>query len=242
VLRLEFDELFTSLFDKAEKHSSIINTLNKYPRGLTRDVIIQKTQLNSGGGFTSILEELEHSGFISAEIPYGKTRNEKLYQIKDYYTLFYLKYIKNSKSSGEKLWEKLASSPSWQAWSELAFENICMDHAFSLKKALKIEGIVSTAHSWHSNSTDEMKGAQVDLLIDRADGIINLCEIKFSNSPFVISSDYIKKLRLKVSSFQFFTKTRKTIFPTMITSYGLVENKHSRGFVQNELTLDDLFG
>lgn len=241
LLRIEYDELLSSLFDQSEKHKTIIELLSEYPRGLQRDEIIQKTKLSSGGGTSSIFEELEVSGFIISHTPFGKKTKEKIYRLKDYYILFYLKYIKNTKPSHHKLWEKLATTPSYISWSGLAFENVCIDHIDEIKKALKIDGIYSEYGAWHSKGNEEMAGAQIDLLIDRADGIINICEIKFSNSPFAITADYFKNLQLKLTSFQFFTKTRKVLFPTMVTTFGLVENVHSTGYIQQTVEAKDLF-
>ncbi|HOY11692.1 MAG TPA: ATP-binding protein [Saprospiraceae bacterium] len=241
LLRIEYNELLTSLFDQAEKHQLVIDLLSENPRGLQRAEIMERTKLSSGGGTSSIFEELEVSGFIVSQTPFGNKIKEKIYRLKDYYILFYTKFIKNSKPSTHHLWEKMATLPSYKSWSGLAFENVCIDHIDPIKKALKIDGILSNSEAWHSRGNDEMPGAQIDLLIDRADGIINICEIKFVNAPFTITAEYLKNLQLKIASFQHFTKTRKTLFPTMITTFGLVDNIHSNGFIQQSVEVKDLF-
>ncbi len=241
LLQLEYDELFKSLFTNADRHEKIVELLAKYPAGLYRDDLLKKAKLKTGGGVTHILDELMQSGFIWIDVPYGKKRNQKKYKLKDYYTIFYMKYIKANRNKSEKVWQKIASTPSFKSWSGLAFENVCMDHILQIKKALQIEAIISKASVWHSKSTDEMQGAQIDLVIDRADGIINICEIKYYNSPFVITKSYAMQLRTKMASFQHFTKTRKALFPTMITTYGLIKNQYSEGFIQNNIVMEDLF-
>lgn len=241
LLRLEYNELMASLFDHSIKHTAIIETLHRQPRGLIRDELLKKTKLQSGGGFTSILEELEASDFITSAVPYGNKAKDRIYKLKDYYINFYLKYIRGSKPGKTKIWEKLATSPSYISWSGLAFENVCNDHIDEIKRALRIDGIYSTSGAWHSRGDENVPGAQIDLLVDRADNIINICEIKFTNTPSIITADYAHKIRLKLAAFNHFTKSRKTLFPTMITSYGLIENKHSKSLIQQSITMSDLF-
>ena len=241
LLRLEYDELLASLFDHSEKHTLIIETLFRQPRGLLRDELLQRTRLESGGGFSSILDELEASDFITSAVPWGKKAKDKIYKLKDYYVHFYLRYIKNTKAGKTKIWEKMASTPSFRSWSGLAFENICIDHVDKIRQALKIEGIFSQSGAWHTRGDDVIPGAQIDLLIDRADNIINICEIKFSETPYIITADYAKKIRNKLAAFKHMTKSKKALFPTMITTYGLIENKHSYSLIQSSIKMTDLF-
>ncbi len=241
LLRTEYGELLASLFNESEKHTQIIETLYKRPQGMLREEVIKKSGLTSGGGTTTILEELEASDFITSFVPYGNKAKDRIYKLKDYYIRFYLKYIKPSKPSKSKVWEKISNSSSYISWSGLSYENICLDHIDEIKQALKIDGIHSEAGGWHARGNDDFSGAQIDLLLDRADNVINICEIKFYNSEFLITSDYAKKLRNKITAFQVLTKTRKALFPTMITTYGLIENKHSTGLVQQSITMDSFF-
>lgn len=241
ILRTEYDELFASLFNNSENHQKIIEALNIKSKGLTRDEIISRTSLESGGGMSKILEELEVSGFIKSYLPYDKKKKDKLYKLQDNYVLFYLKYIKNSKVGQEKVWEKIASKQSFTSWSGLAFENICQSHLHKINEALGIEGIYSEASSWQHRGTDEMPGAQIDLIIDRADNIISMCEMKFVSEPYVLTKDYSNKMLQKMASFKFFTKTKKVIFPVFVSTYGLIQNKYSNQLIQNEVLMDDLF-
>lgn len=240
-LYLEYDELFSSLFNKSIRHQKIIQLLANHPSGITRENLLAATDFVTGGGFSDLLDELTYSGFIKTEIPYGKTSNERIIKLKDFYTLFYLKYIKTYHGKSTGIWAKLSAMPSWKSWSGLAFENVCFRHITNIINALKIGGILNTYHSWTHRGNDEMKGAQIDLLIDRADNVINICEIKFNQTPFVITSDYASKIKTKLASFSHFTKSRKALFVTFITASGLQSNKYSNELVQNEIHLNDLF-
>jgi len=241
VLRLEYDELFASLFDNSDKHHRIIEHLAAHPKGLTRIRLLQLAQLNSGGGATTILHELQTSGFIEEYIPYGKKKKDSLFKLKDHYVHFYLKYVKGSKEGQKNVWTKISNSPSFQSWSGLAFEQICHEHIDKIKEALKIDGILSTHGAWHTKGNDTITGAQIDLLIDRSDNIINLCEIKYSNSLYTITKDYAKVIRHKMAAFNYITKNKKGLFPTMITSYGLSDNMHAQDLIQQSVTADQLF-
>jgi uncharacterized protein len=240
-MQIEFNELFASLFLKSEVHKKIIEILCTNPTGLSRLNIIQKVKLKSGGSFTYVLEELIHSGFVDCFVPYGKKTNEGLYKVIDFYVLFYQKYIKRHIGTQAKVWEKLSTQASYKSWSGLAFENICMQHITQIYRALKIDGIYATHYAWYHKGSKEMSGAQIDLLIERADNIINICEIKFTQDAFIITKDYAQKLKLKLAAFKHFSKTRKALFTTFITTEKLVNNTYKQDLIQNEVLLASLF-
>jgi AAA+ ATPase superfamily predicted ATPase len=233
----EYQKLYHSLFNSAERHIAVIEALASKKKGLTRDELLTKSGLGNGGTTTAIFEELEESGFISKYYPFEKKQKNSLYRLSDQYSLFYLKFIKNSKSTGEGTWMTRIDNPTWRAWSGYAYENIWMDHIDYLKKGLGINGVYTEASSW----IDSEKKVQIDLLLDRRDQVISICEVKFSMHPFQITKQYKTELQNKLSVFKQAVKTRKSLFLTMITTFGLDENIHSTGLVQNVLTLDDLF-
>ncbi|MBX7226599.1 MAG: AAA family ATPase [Chitinophagales bacterium] len=240
-LRQEYHQLFASLFDDSEKHRKVIELLSQKKQGMSREELIEKIGIFSGGGISKILEELMESGFISRSIPFGKTLKDSIFKLTDNYTAFYHKYVAGSKIGSNKNWEKIAQSASWYSWSGLAFENLCMRHIQQVKKALRIDGIKTEAATWHHKGNEEMQGAQIDMLIHRADGIINICEIKYSETPFTITKNYANEIRMKMASFRHFTKVKNTLFPTIIAPYGLNENIYSRGFIQNVIDIEQLF-
>ncbi|NML41356.1 AAA family ATPase [Chitinophaga sp. G-6-1-13] len=239
MLRSEFDNLYQSLFDNAEKHIAIIETLSKKAKGLTRGELIKGAKLPTGGSVTRILKELEESDFIRKYISYGKKERNSLYQLTDFYSLFYLKFIRKAGVLDENSWINGLDSPEQRSWSGYAYEQVCLAHIKEIKKALGISGVQTATSSWISANTDA--GAQIDLVIDRRDQVINICEMKFSINNFTIDKKYAEQLRNKIGIFKEETKTRKAIFLTMITTFGLNKNSYSDSLVQNSLKMDVLF-
>ena len=233
-----FNNLFKSLFVKAERHEAIVSTLAKKSKGLTRDEISMDSKLANGGGLTRLLDELEESGFIRRCMPFGKRAKSSLYQLSDFFSLFHIKWIKGQKAPGKNHWVKMIENSKYKAWSGYAFEQVCLAHNEQIKKALGIGGIGTEISAW--KNTQSKDGAQIDLVIDRRDGVINLCEMKFSVEQFIIDKKYDAELRNKIGTFRTETHTKKTIFFTMITTFGLRVNAYS-GNVQNDLKMDVLF-
>lgn len=239
LLRNEFNNLYASLFSKSDRHITIVRTLAQKSKGLTRDEIITGSGLANAGSATRLLEELETSGFIRKYVPFGKKMRNSLYQLTDFYSLFYLKFIENSRLMEQNNWLSMIDSPKWRAWSGYAFEQVCMHHVQQLKMALGISGVQTEVSSWRSSTSTQ--GAQVDLVIDRRDQVINLCEMKFSINPFTIDKSYAADLQNKIGTFRSETGTRKSVFLTMVTTYGLLQNSYSAALVQNDLSMDILF-
>lgn len=241
LLRTEFDNLYTSLFTNPEKYETVVNILASKWKGLSRKEIVKETRLKDGGGFSTLLKELEQSGFISSYIPFNKKKKEMLYRLTDNYSLFYLKFIKNIPSSEAGRWDTMSQSQSWKSWSGYAYENICLQHIEKIKQALGIAGIQTKQSSFYAKPTEENEGVQIDLLIDRLDNSISLCEIKYYNDEIVLSKKDADALRRKKNIFRRLSKTKKQIFITLISTYGLVKNQQSIGLVDNTLNMDDLF-
>jgi hypothetical protein len=239
VLRDEFGKLYSSLFDHADDHMEVIRALAKKGKGLTRNQIINACSLTNGGTTTTRLKELVESGFISTYVPFGKTTKDTIYKLTDEYSLFYLRYIEGSKPSADT-WLHLASSPSWKSWSGIAFECICLKHTEQVKKHLGIAGVRTTESVWRFVEKN-ISGAQIDLLIDRSDHTINLCEMKYSESEYLINNTYAAELKRKKEIFKKETKTKKTVFVTMLTTFGVQQNKYFHGYADNQLTMDALF-
>ncbi|NLR59038.1 AAA family ATPase [Chitinophaga polysaccharea] len=231
----EFSNLYNSLFEMADRHIAVVKALAAKPSGLTRNEIIHEAGLQSGGTTTKLLEELVQSGFTAAYLPFGKNAKDLIYKLADEYSLFYLKFVEHSRATGPGTWIRRASSPSWKSWSGMAFENICLKHTPQIKQALGIASVYTEESAWRS------KTAQIDLLLDRQDGCINICEMKFSNTTFTIEKSYATELQRKLANFQDETGTRKTLFLTMITSYGVKDNQYKNMLIHHEITMEELF-
>jgi hypothetical protein len=239
----EFQELYVALFDRADKHLEVVKALANKPSGLSRNELIEIGGVKTGGTLTTVLDELMESGFIIDYFPFGKKHRDIIFKLSDEYSLFYLKFIEKSKSTGAGTWISKSTSASWMVWSALAFENICIKHIPQIKKALGISGIYTEHSIWRYKPqlSSDLKGAQVDLLFDRNDKCINLIEIKFSMKEFVIDKKYAEELKQKRWTFLENTKTKKSVFLTMLTTFGVKENEHYVGKVQNQINMDALF-
>ncbi|AYD47792.1 AAA family ATPase [Arachidicoccus soli] len=235
ILRNEFDLLYASLFDDSEKHLALIKVLAASNKGIIRQELIEKSGIPSGGDFSIKLEELMESGFVSEYPYYGKKKKLTLYRLSDEYSKFYLKFIQNNRNSGPGTWQRLHKSPSYISWAGFSFETLCLKHISQIKKALRIDAIYSTNSSWFNEN------AQVDLLIDRDDNIMNLCEMKFYNASFAIDKNYYLNLKNKIAALQQEANTHKNIFLTMVTTFGVTDNAYNRELVQNTIELDSLF-
>ncbi len=232
ILVNEFNQVFVSLFDASDNHMRIVETLASSQNGISRMELVKKTKINSGGTLTTVLSELRESGFISEYRPYSNKKKEVLYRLTDEYSIFYLKYIKNNKG---RSWKTLYTSRSYASWSGFAFETLCLKHTRQIVKCLGISGINAHSSSWRNPN------AQIDLLIDRSDRTINICEMKFSEMEFVINKKYADNIRNKKQEFISEMTKRKNVFVTFVTTFGVKPNLHSNTVMDNEVTMDSLF-
>lgn len=243
LLTNEFENLYAALFENAEKHVEVVKALALHPGGLSRGQLIEQCNLNSGGGTTRLLNELVESGFISYQIAFEKTTNEGFYHLDDAFTHFYFRFMTGRRTTGNVSWEKFMKQPSFEQWAGYAFERLCQQHITQIKKALDIGGVATTQSAWRLTKGDSAAGgAQIDLVIDRADKCINLCEIKFTPAPFVIKKEYASSLLNKEQLFRQETGTKKALFTTLITPFGVADNEYKTSYVSSEVLLDDLFG
>jgi hypothetical protein len=237
----EFKNLYVSLFNDAANHIAVVKALAQKGKGLTRNEVITACHLKSGGGTTQLLDELLESGFIAAFIPFGKNAKDTVYKLIDEYSLFYVKFMASGKLQGHGSWTAFTSTQSWISWCGIAFEHLCLKHVQQLKQELGISGLHTEHYVWRHTPKDQDLGAQIDLLIDRADQCINICEIKFSKTKFDITRKYALELQHKLDVFQSTSKTRKTLFLTMVTTHGIQNPMNYAGLIQSEVNMDALF-
>jgi len=241
LLRDEFSNLYAALFDHSDNHVAIVRGLAKRRGGMTRNNLIKEAKIPNGGTITKVLNELSQSGFIEIYMPFGKKSKDKIYRLTDEYSLFYLQFIEKNMHEKGAVWKRLIQTQEYKIWCGYAFENICLKHITEIKKALSIGGVYASSSTFYKKGTKKEKGTQIDLLLDRNDQIINIFEIKFYNKEFTVSKSYAQTLQDKSAIFQETTKTRKHLFLTLITTFGISQNEHSLGLIDQVLTLDDLF-
>ena len=237
----EFTRLYASLFERADRHVALIKSLAGKRKGMTREELSNKLKQVNGGTLSRILEELTISGFISVYRPFGKKKKQQLYRLTDEYSLFYLQFIEGKAYEGPHIWQHLSQTATYKSWAGYTFESICLKHIPQIKQALSIAGIYSLSSSFYKRGTDDAPGAQIDLLIDRNDQVINLFEVKFYIDANTITKTYANKLREKASIFRAATDTKKQLSWVFLTVHGLKENVHSRSLSIQSLTADVLF-
>ena len=236
-LRNEFDRLFESLFVSPEEYKKVAIALSKKREGFTRKEVAQTTNIPYGGGLSKILNTLEMSNFITSYQNYKGNAKITYYKLTDSFLCFYLKFA-HKQNLGENFFSSNFTSGRLEAWQGLAFEQVCFAHIPQIKRALGIASVNTVEMPWRSVKADN--NAQIDMVIERADHVANICEIKFSMSEFAIDRDYDRNLRNKIQTFIDQTKSRLSLHLTLITTYGLKSNEYS-GMVQSVVSMDDLF-
>lgn len=244
-LKREFDFLFRSLFKDSKSYRKVIELLSQKAKGMTRQEIIQEGKISDNGKLTKILDDLCNCDFIRRFSPINKKQRNFIYQLTDLFSLFHLRYIKDSTGMDDTFWTDSIDSPSHRTWCGYAFEQVCLHHIKQIKRALGIEGVQTQVCAWSQPATTDadgkkIPGAQIDLVIDRRDQTINLCEMKFSMSPFEITSSYLEHIIHRRELFRQATGTKKALHLTFITTYGVAKNAQY-GMIQSEITMDDLF-
>lgn len=234
-LKYEFAQMFNALFRNSDNYLAIVRELAGKQYGMTRTELIDSGNVNDGKTLTRCLEDLEQCGFIRRYHNFSSKKNGDHYQLIDPMCLFYLTFIDKGTIGS---WMDHIKTPAYYSWCGLAFEKVCLLHTKQIKQKLGISGVSSNESAWESKKTKP--GAQIDLLIDRKDDVINVCEIKYSQEPFSIDAEYEKKLIHKVEALRTETGTKKALWLTMITFSGLLDNQY-KNCVVSELAGDDLF-
>ena len=238
----EFNHLYHTLFSNGDLYMEMVELLSKKKSGMTRSEIDAQIPINSSNTINKILGNLVSSGFVKVYSYYGYKKKEEVYQLCDYYSLFYFKFIKDNYGKDEKFWSKSYENSIINTWRGYSFELLCKDHIRQIKRAIGIEGVVSNEYNWFSQKEKKKseRGAQIDLVIDRRDMTVNICDMKFSRNEFEIDIDYDENLRNKIDAFRREAESKKTLLLTMVTTWGVKKNKYS-SIVSKQVVLDDLF-
>ena len=237
-LAREFETLYSSLFRNPQPYKEIIHALVKRKYGLSRRELSESTGITDNGVFTHYLEELEQCGFVRRYRLFGKAKNGMLYQLVDNYTRFHADIISENRNDNPQFWASIQGTPKYNAWKGLAFEMVCLEHIEQLRNALGISGVVTNVCCWRSSKNTP--GVQIDLLLDRNDGIIDLCEMKFTQDAFALNDAEISELCRKRDMFRDETKTRKAIHIALVSASGIKEGT-TTSEIQNVISLDSLF-
>ena len=240
-LQSEYDRLFTSLFADNENYKKIVEALSRNRYGITRETIARETGIAQGGSFSNMLKALVNSDLVTTYHNFDETKRNLYYKLTDMFCLFYLGFVQKHPTHNPTYWYDNQNSPKLNTWRGLAFEDVCFKHSAQIKATLGISGVQAEVFPWHTAAEGKSAGAQVDMLIERADRVLNLCEMKFSQSNFSIDKDYDEKLRSRIAILTEKTCNKKNIQPTLVTTYGLKMNLYSNRF-QRVVTMDELFG
>jgi len=237
-LKNEYGNLYSALFKNPGHHLRIIESLSKTHSGMTQKELWEDMSALPGGSLTKALNELEQCGFIRRCREFTKRKSGQYYQVTDFFTVFYFKHMRNQVDQDAKYWQIRSNSGERNAWNGFAFERVCASHIKQIKQKLGIAGVATEVFAWRSKRATP--GVQIDLIINRSDGIINLCEMKYTSRPFLIDSEYDLALTRKREIFREETATKKALHITMVTSNGLAPGSYM-GTVQAHVLLEDLY-
>lgn len=240
-LQTEYDRLFTSLFADNEGYRRIVEVLSENRYGMTRETVAQKAGIAPGGTLSKMLKALVKSDLVATYWNFGESKKVLCYKLTDMFCLFYLGFVRRNPSNNPTYWNDNQNSPRLNSWRGRAFEDVCFVHQAQIRKALGIEGVQAEVYPWHASADRNGDGAQIDMLIVRADRVTNLCEMKFSQSDFVISKEYDVRLRTKLATLSERSGSKRNVQVTLVTTFGLKQNMYSSR-VQRVVTLEQLFG
>ena len=235
----EFDALYASLFDNSANYIKIVEALSTKNKGLTREEIIKATSLENNGHLTEILQNLIDCDFIRCYKCFGNKTKLCLYQLTDPFTLFYYKYVKKISAEDKAFWQFQQGTHQHSVWAGLAFEQLCLNHHQQIERALGISGVMTSQYSWTAPQESDEK-AQIDLIISRADKVIDICEMKFYDDVFSTTKTDYENLLRRLRVFRECNKINNAVHLVLVTTYGLKSNTYSNVF-QNVITLNDLF-
>ena len=243
-LRTEYDFLFRSLFKSASIYRQVVEAVATKNKGLSQKEIKEALKISDGGVLTEVLDNLCKCDFVRKYTPFGKKEKGSIYQLTDLYSFYYLKFIGNRTGLDEHYWSNIKESAR-NAWAGYAFEQVCLHHISQIRGALGIQGVLTNVCSWSSpkqvdKDGTEWSGVQIDLLLCRGDHVINVCEMKYCQSEFVLTEKYEQHIRERNATFAHFTKAKEALHTVLVTTYGLKQNQYSSG-IYAVVTMEDLF-
>ena len=233
-LQAEFSRLFSSVFENPDLIMEIVRILNRRSMGFERKDVLRELGRIDNSSFTRAFDALEAGNFVLRYVPFGKKKSQSYYKLIDPFCIFYLRFIENKTSLDEDFWMQNVTAPAINSWRGYAFENVCFNHIPQIKNALGISGVQTVCSQWFDNSS------QINLLIERKDNIVNMCEIKFYGVEFSVDKEYYKTLNERQVNLSGHLNKRTAVRNTLITTFGLKYNTYS-GVFSKTITMEDLF-
>ncbi len=241
ILKNEYNNLYKAIFDQPQSHEAIVKALANASSGLVRSEISRISKVKEGGPMSRALEDLVICGFVQSYVPFGKSKRDVVYKLVDEFSLFYHRFMISIGKTAKSDWAKAATSQTYKIWSGYAFENLCFKNVNLIKQALGISSVYTEVSTFRKIGDDTDKGFQIDLIIDRNDKTINLCECKYYSEPFKVDKAYAANLTMRKSLFRSAVKTRKILFTTLITHQTMIPNEYAMDSVDAVVELDKLF-
>ena len=240
-MRSEFERLFSSLFKSPTRHVEIVKLLGSRRCGLSREQIMELLGVKSSGEFSKCLEELVQCGFLQCSKSIGRKKKNATYRIIDPFIQFYFRFVEPWRGNDRRHWSLNLHSPAVNSWRGTAFESVCLLHADQIKASLGIQGVEADLYSWQwrSDNLDE-KGVQIDMLIDRADGIVDLCELKYSEEPYLLDKSEDENIRHRAEVFRRESGIRKAVQTVLVAANGVAKGKYL-GNIQHTVDGNALF-
>lgn len=237
-LKYEYDRLFSSMFSNPETVKTIVEYLSTRNMGYTRKEITNKLHISNGGSLSTSLNALIASDFVIKYVPFGLNKRETYYKLIDPFCLFYLQFLLKQKKTSENFFEQNITSQSVNIWRGLAYENVCFNHIKQIKKAMGVVGVISSNSAWASEEKEN--NVQIDLLIQRNDNVVDMCEIKFYSGKFRVDKDYYQTIIERQTLLASKLSRKEVVHNVLITTFDVVKNQYSNIF-NHVITLDDLF-
>lgn len=239
-LRREVPLLMEASLGNAPLHRAILRELAQSKVGIRRMDLANRVEGGTTGSFKRALDDLEKCGYIRCYTNRYERRKPSVYQLVDPFLLFGFRFMVDRAPDGHGLvsWKDFERTPAYYAWRGNAFEIACVNHTRQIKHAIGISAVKTEDFPWSSSTSEP--GAQIDMVIERADGVTNLCEMKYTDGPFVADREFEEDMARRRRVFQIESATKNTVQSVLVCPQGLRPNTHSWD-IAHVVDIDDLF-
>ena len=235
-LENEYQRLFNSLFKNAEGYMEIIRLLSSHRDGYTRAEIARELKIADNGHLCEMMDDLEHCDFVR-RYNNGTLQKNGIYQLIDFFSLFHYKFGTN-RVTDEHFWRNALGTPEQNNWYGLTFERVCLWHVRQIVRGLRLDAIRHDYYAWRSQNSKP--AVQIDLVIDRADGMATICEMKYSKDDYTLTEGEYKKIVHRMETFQKETGYKGGVQASIVTTFSLQNNMYSE-ISPIPITMNELF-